>query len=207
MNNSFFICRTSHSSLIRDSVSIRNVYFFFFFKSNWMIKNGVGVKLHRNKSNHLALNHLLKPSINVVLFGPSSLRLKRSSVFTSHQQCWTHWTHCKYKRDEKKMAWEMYVLFTPPAECLRCDESRCTKSDTETFGWPTAAISDIRMSFQSPMGEICFHTSAMRPLKTALVQQGWTALFTSSTCLEGILKAESWDFPYLKCPLTLATVS
>lgn len=32
-------------------------------------------------------------------------------------------------------------------------------------------------------------------------------LFTSSTCHEGILKAESADFPYLKCLLTLMTTS
>lgn len=32
-------------------------------------------------------------------------------------------------------------------------------------------------------------------------------LFTSPMCHEGILKAESGDFPYLKCPLTLVTAS
>lgn len=102
----------------------------------------------------------------------------------------------------------MYVLFAPPAECLRCDESRRTKSDTEAFGRPTAAISDIGMSFVScgwnllPRKCIAATENGTRAAGTDRL-----LLFTSSTCLEGTWKAESRDFPHLKCPLTLATAS
>lgn len=82
----------------------------------------------------------------------------------------------------------MYVHFAPPAQCLRCTavESRRVKSDSEAFGWPPAAISDIRMSFPSPVGETAFHASAPRPLKTTGARRAGTDCFYLH--LKGVLR-------------------
>lgn len=74
-------------------------------------------------------------------------------------------------------------------ECLNCLTGRLS-----------ADLPPLFLMAASPAGE-----ASLRANPAALAQPGRAAviyIFIYIYCLEGALKAESWDFPPLKCPLT-----
>lgn len=165
-----------------------------------MIKNGVGVSFHWHKYNHWALHHLHKPSLSVVFGPPSSLRLKHSSIHTSHQQCW-HDSSNPLQVEEggkKKNAQRNVCSFRTNCWMFTLWWVTSHKFWHRGFRLTHRRYFWYRNEFPKPCEWALLPYESSAASETALVQQDWTAFIYIFNVSLGSLKSWIWGLSVSK---------